>query len=170
MTHSENTFCYVPSFIKNFLTLSVPGACLSCVALHWSLYYLVYWNICGPNPTFACILLYQISSDCIFLFWRMMLFFSRKHIYELSCNLFTRVTFCSEKWLYAKLLTSCCFSPQQVVKINNESINAVDDSEGCLFSKASLNLQVSYFKETLLLIENILPQGMMHALLVMFSF
>nr|CAB3494370.1 unnamed protein product [Digitaria exilis] len=47
----------------------------------------------------------------------------------------------------------------EVLKIYNESINAVDDSEGCLFSRASLNLLVSYFKETFRLIEDILPQG-----------
>jgi endoribonuclease Dicer len=49
-----------------------------------------------------------------------------------------------------------------VVKIYNESINTVGDSEDCLFSKASLNLQVSYFKEALFLIDEFLPQGMMH--------
>uniref|UniRef100_K4AJR2 Uncharacterized protein n=1 Tax=Setaria italica TaxID=4555 RepID=K4AJR2_SETIT len=48
---------------------------------------------------------------------------------------------------------------EEVVKIYNESINAVGDSEDCLFSKASQNLQVSYFKEALFLIEEILPQG-----------
>ncbi|RLN16547.1 hypothetical protein C2845_PM02G11130 [Panicum miliaceum] len=47
----------------------------------------------------------------------------------------------------------------EVVKIYNESINTVGDSEDCHFSKASLNLQVSYFKEALFLIEEILPQG-----------
>ncbi|KAG0549124.1 hypothetical protein BDA96_01G228300 [Sorghum bicolor] len=47
----------------------------------------------------------------------------------------------------------------EVVKIYNESINTVGDSEDCLFSKASLNLQVSYFKEALFLIEEFLPQG-----------
>ncbi|XP_062205319.1 LOW QUALITY PROTEIN: endoribonuclease Dicer homolog 3b-like [Phragmites australis] len=47
----------------------------------------------------------------------------------------------------------------EVVKIYNESIKTVGDSEDCLFSKASLNLQVSYFKEALGLIEEILPQG-----------
>jgi hypothetical protein len=48
----------------------------------------------------------------------------------------------------------------QVVKIYNESINAVGDSEDCLFYKASQNLHVSYFREALFLIEQILPQGM----------
>ncbi|CAL4933981.1 unnamed protein product [Urochloa decumbens] len=47
----------------------------------------------------------------------------------------------------------------EVVKIYNESISALGDSEDCLFSKASLNLQLSYFKEALFLIEEILPQG-----------
>ncbi|CAD6212969.1 unnamed protein product [Miscanthus lutarioriparius] len=47
----------------------------------------------------------------------------------------------------------------EVVKIYNESINTVGDSEDCLFSKVSLNLQVSYFKEALFLIEEFLPQG-----------
>lgn len=49
-----------------------------------------------------------------------------------------------------------------MVKIYNESINTVGDSEDCLFSKERLNLQVSYFKEALFLIEEFLPQGMMH--------
>ncbi|PWZ54428.1 Endoribonuclease Dicer 3b [Zea mays] len=47
----------------------------------------------------------------------------------------------------------------EVVKIYNESINTIGDSEDCLFSKESLNLQVSYFKEALFLIEDFLPQG-----------
>ncbi|ONM05636.1 dicer-like 102 [Zea mays] len=47
----------------------------------------------------------------------------------------------------------------EVVKIYNESINTIDDSEDCVFSKESLNLQVSYFKEALFLIEDFLPQG-----------
>ena len=68
------------------------------------------------------------------------------------------------------MLTLCIFFPYQVVKIYNESINTVGDSEDCHFSKASLNLQVSYFKEALFLIEEILPHGMMRSLLVLFSF
>ncbi|KAL6643233.1 hypothetical protein ACP70R_021414 [Stipagrostis hirtigluma subsp. patula] len=47
----------------------------------------------------------------------------------------------------------------EVVKSYNESITTIGDSEDCLFSKASLNLHVSYFKEALELIEGILPQG-----------
>jgi endoribonuclease Dicer len=58
------------------------------------------------------------------------------------------------------LTLCCCFFYLQVVKIYNESINAVGDSEDCLFYKASQNLHVSYFREALFLIEQILPQGM----------
>ncbi|KAL6883304.1 hypothetical protein ACP4OV_010718 [Aristida adscensionis] len=47
----------------------------------------------------------------------------------------------------------------EIVKIYNESIRAQGDSEDCLFSKASLNLHVSYFKEASGLIEEILPRG-----------
>ncbi|KAM0865320.1 hypothetical protein ACQ4PT_043361 [Festuca glaucescens] len=47
----------------------------------------------------------------------------------------------------------------KVVKIYNESIKTLGDSEDCLFSKASFNLHESYFKEALYLIEEVLPQG-----------
>ncbi|KAM0865318.1 hypothetical protein ACQ4PT_043361 [Festuca glaucescens] len=47
----------------------------------------------------------------------------------------------------------------EVVKIYNESIKTLGDSEDCLFSKASFNLHESYFKEALYLIEEVLPQG-----------
>jgi endoribonuclease Dicer len=49
-----------------------------------------------------------------------------------------------------------------VVKIYSDSIKTLDDSEDCIFSKASMNLHVSFFKEALCLIEEILPQGMVH--------
>ncbi|KAM0833126.1 hypothetical protein ACQ4PT_064459 [Festuca glaucescens] len=48
---------------------------------------------------------------------------------------------------------------KEVVKIYNESIKTLGDSEDCLFSKASFNLHESYFKEALYLIEEVLPQG-----------
>ena len=87
---------------------------------------------------------------------------------HLPCNLINQSSYLYNlKCLYANSLH---FFPYQVVKIYNESINTVGDSEDCHFSKASLNLQVSYFKEALFLIEEILPQGMMQSLLVLFSF
>ncbi|PNT67584.1 hypothetical protein BRADI_3g29287v3 [Brachypodium distachyon] len=46
----------------------------------------------------------------------------------------------------------------EVVKIYSESIKALGDSEDC-FSKAGFNLHVSYFKEALDLIQEVLPQG-----------
>ncbi|KAF2914107.1 hypothetical protein DAI22_10g137500 [Oryza sativa Japonica Group] len=47
----------------------------------------------------------------------------------------------------------------EVVKIHIESVKPLCDSEDCIFSKASLCLHMSYFKEALSLIEEILPQG-----------
>uniref|UniRef100_J3N3J6 Uncharacterized protein n=1 Tax=Oryza brachyantha TaxID=4533 RepID=J3N3J6_ORYBR len=47
----------------------------------------------------------------------------------------------------------------EVVKIHIESIKPLCDSEDCIFSKASLSLHMSYFKEALSLIEEVLPQG-----------
>ncbi|VAH04530.1 unnamed protein product [Triticum turgidum subsp. durum] len=47
----------------------------------------------------------------------------------------------------------------EVVKIYNESIKTLGDSEDCLFSKASFSLHVAYFKEALDLIEEVLPHG-----------
>uniref|UniRef100_A0A0E0BBX4 Uncharacterized protein n=1 Tax=Oryza glumipatula TaxID=40148 RepID=A0A0E0BBX4_9ORYZ len=47
----------------------------------------------------------------------------------------------------------------EVVKIHIESVKPLCDSEDCIFSKASLCLHMSYFKEALILIEEILPQG-----------
>lgn len=44
------------------------------------------------------------------------------------------------------------------MKIYSESIKALGDSEDC-FSKAGFNLHVSYFKEALDLIQEVLPQG-----------
>uniref|UniRef100_A0A0D9XKU7 Uncharacterized protein n=1 Tax=Leersia perrieri TaxID=77586 RepID=A0A0D9XKU7_9ORYZ len=47
----------------------------------------------------------------------------------------------------------------EVVKIHIEGVKPLYDSEDCIFSKASLSLHMSYFKEALSLIEEVLPQG-----------